>query len=392
MSEDRAIVIVGAGQCGATAAITLREAGHTGRIILVGEERIAPYERPPLSKAALLTERPAPVPVYPPSHYASRAIDLQLGTRVSGIDARRRMVIHETGELPYEQLLLATGGRARQLSASSVNPKAVLTLRTWSDAMSLRARLAQSRHVTIIGGGLIGLECAAAARSLGVEVTVVEAAPRLLARTLPEQMAARVEQLHVQQGVCLMKGATVTRVAPVAHRWRVESRDGMQWVTDLVVAGVGLIANDALAAGAGCAASDGILVDARGATTVPGIFAAGDCARFWHAPANRTVRRELWQHAIRHGAHVARAMLGADEPYLNVAWGWTDQFGVNLQIAGDPAAGSQHAWQGSAAGAGIHFSLHEGQLVGAVAWNDPRKLRAAIRLIGSEVDAGVLTS
>ncbi|MDA8251301.1 MAG: FAD-dependent oxidoreductase, partial [Rhodospirillales bacterium] len=271
-------VIVGAGQAGAHAAMAARTAGLEGRIVLVGEEAHAPYERPPLSKAAL-TDEPPPEPgwFFPPARYAEQAIALLTGTAATAIDlAAGRVDLADGRRLPFDRLLLATGGRARRLGVPG--GERALTLRTLDDARALRGRLRPGARVACIGAGVIGLEVAASAHARGCAVTVIEAAPAALGRCTTPEMAAWIAGLHRDAGITLHFGASVAAIAPDA----VECAGGLRVPADVVVAGIGMTRNTELAAAAGLAVDNGILVDEVGHASAPGVFAAGDVAAFRH--------------------------------------------------------------------------------------------------------------
>jgi len=374
------IVVVGAGQCGATAAMTLRDLDSTSEIVLVGNEPLAAYERPPLSKGVLL-QPCEPTWVLEQQRYQALGIELRLGERATGIDAANQVLTTERGEIPYSALILATGGRPRIPPLSNKAAGALITLRSWDDACMLRDRLCRARHVTVLGAGFIGMEVAAICRQRQLEVTVIEAAAAPLMRVLPPCVAEPLVQLHVENGVQVLVNSVLSVITASEDRWKVELQSGETWLTDVVVAGIGLLPNVELAAAAGCDTGDGIRVNEYAVTSCPGIFAAGDCAQFWHPHYRRHLRWETWQHAIRHGVHVARSVLGAKDPYVEVARGWTDQYGVNVQFAGDPAGGSSILRRPVARGGCLYLAVRDDCVVGAVAWNAPREMRAATALI-----------
>ena len=275
-------VIVGAGQAGGWAAIGMRQAGFTGRIVVIGEEVWRPYERPPLSKA-VLTAEPMPGVQYfhPEAKYAEQDIELLLGMEVAALDAAAHVVRLGDGRvLAYDRVLLATGGRARRLNVPG--GALALTLRTVEDALAIRARLALARRVVCIGAGVIGLEIAASARTRGAEVTVLEALAGAMGRAVSPEGARFVERLHRDAGVDVRFAVAVERIEPDGDGFVVVCRDGEAVPADLVVAGVGMVRNLALAEQAGLAIEGGIVVDELGRTSVPDVFAAGDVAAFFH--------------------------------------------------------------------------------------------------------------
>lgn len=373
-------VIVGAGQAGAWAAVSMRQAGFAGRIVLVGEERWRPYERPPLSKA-MLTEDPEP----PVSHfhdeakYGAQGIELMLGRPVVFLDTKsRRIEFGDGGTLPYDRLLIATGGRARRLGVPG-GERAML-LRTLEDARALRERLVKARRVVCVGAGVIGLEIAASGRSRGAEVTVLEVAPAPMGRVVSPEGARFIADLHARCGVDLRLGVAVEALeqAPDGSE-HIVLRDGPAIEADLVVAGVGMERHLWLAEEAGLAIDGGIIVDEHGRTSVGGVYAAGDVAAFPH-PIFGRLRLESWRHAQDHGIAVGRAMADAPVAYDAVPWFWTDQHGVNLQVAGIPTMASRTIVRGGDGFVAVHLD-DAGAVVGVTAANNPRDIRAGTALI-----------
>ena len=380
MSET--FVIVGAGQAGGWAAIGMREAGFAGRILLIGDEPWRPYERPPLSKAAITDpEEPLPAHFHPAERYAELAIELMLGAAVAAVlPAERRVRLREGGTVPYDKLLLATGGRARHLPLPG--GEHALYLRTIEDARAIRARLAEARRVVCIGAGVIGLELASSARALGASVTVLEAAHAPMGRCVSPEGAAFVERLHRDAGVTLRCRETVQAIARAGAGFRVICADGTHMEADLVLAGVGMARDLDLARDAGLALDFGIAVDAFGQTSEPGIYAAGDVAAFFHPLYGRRLRLESWRHAQNHGLAVGRAMAGGTTPYDDVPWFWTDQHGVNLQVAGLPAEAIRTVVRVDTARAFSAVHLDEdGSVLGVTAAGHPRDIRAGTALI-----------
>ena len=374
-------VIVGAGQAGAWAAVSMRQAGFSGRILVVGEEKWLPYERPPLSKAMLTAEpRPGPQYFHDPAKYEAQAIEFMLGMPVMFVDvAGRRIELGDGRVLPYDRLLLATGGRARLLGVPG--GERALLLRTIDQALALRERLASARRVVCIGAGVIGLEIAASARALGAEVTVLEAALAPMGRSVSAEGARFVAELHARHGVALHCGVIVKSLEREADRSeRVAYGEGEAVSADVVVAGVGMERHLALAEQAGLEVDGGIVVDEFGQTSAPGVYAAGDVAAFPHPLYGRRLRLESWRHAQNHGVAVGRAMAGAPVPYDDVPWFWTDQHGVNLQIAGLPTEAARTVLRGPGAFSAIHLT-EDGRVVGVTAADNPREIRAGTALI-----------
>lgn len=313
------IVIIGAGECGVRAAFALREQGYSGEATLIGAEATLPYERPPLSKSGEAK------PIRAAEAYAEKEIALRLGETVTGIDRDLRRVFLSGDEtLAYDQLLLATGARARLFPGM----KSCLTLRNDRDAQAILSHLKRGARIGIIGGGFIGLELAALARTAGAHVTVVEAAPRLLGRAVPLQIAQVLQDRHLAEGVELMLGTGVAS----ADATCITLTDGSTLEFDVVVAGVGALPNVDLAEAAGLYVKNGIVVDGDFRTSDPHVFAAGDCCNFdWRG---QRVRLESWKAAQDQGEHAAKAMMGQSAPYTKVPWFWSDQYDLGLQVAG----------------------------------------------------------
>jgi 3-phenylpropionate/trans-cinnamate dioxygenase ferredoxin reductase subunit len=385
MGSLRTIVIAGAGPAAASAAAELRSGGFDGRILLVGDEAAVPYERPPLSKEYLLGKRErAELPILPPDWYDQHAVDLALGTRIERIDAGEGTVSLSGGErIGYDQLLLATGGRPRRLRG--VEGDRVVYLRTLAEAEALAERLRNREPLVVLGGGFIGCEIAATARQLGAEVTVVEMAPVPLQAALGDRFGALIAEIHREAGVDLRTGERVLEVTG--------SADGVVVTTDreriacgLVLVAVGLVPNTELAAEAGIPCENGILVDERCRSVVPGVFAAGDVAAHRHPLFGRHLRVEHHDNALKQGAAAARSMLGADDPYDDPHWFWSDQYSYNLQSVGDPRGREQVVIRGSLEDRSFSaFSLAAGRVRAVFAMNRGRDVQAGRRLIAAGV-------
>jgi NADPH-dependent 2,4-dienoyl-CoA reductase/sulfur reductase-like enzyme len=387
-------VIVGAGQAGGWAAIAMRQAGYGGRIVLVGEEPWRPYERPPLSKEVLTDDPEPPVKYFhPEGRYAEQGIELLLGVAVRELDvAGRHVRLCDGRTLGYDRLLLTQGGRARHLPVPG--GEHALYLRTLEDARRLRARLSEASRVVCIGAGVIGLEIASSARRRGAAVTVLEALPRAMGRSVSPEGAAFVETLHRQAGVALHFGVIVDAIEAAAGEFRVHCRGGASFAADTVIAGVGMQRNLTLAEHAGLALEGGIVVDELGRTSARDVYAAGDVTAFYHPLFDRRLRLESWRHAQNHGIAVGKAMCGDATPYDDVPWFWTDQHGVNLQVAGLPADAAHTVIRANAPPAAftaVHLA-EDGSVIGVTAANNPRDIRAGQALIRARqpVDRAVL--
>ncbi|TCR63164.1 FAD-dependent oxidoreductase [Bosea sp. BK604] len=382
------IVIVGAGQAGAWAAIGLRQAGFDGRILLVGDEPDRPYERPPLSKAMLVDADEPPLRhFHTAERYADADVTLMLGHGVAGIDRdKARLQLADGTQLAYDKLLLATGGTARRLAIPGAEH--ALYLRTAAEARHLRAVLERAGKVLCIGAGVIGLEVAAAARKRGAEVTVIEPAAAPMLRALSAAGSAFLVALHRDAGVDLRFGERPLEIGRLAQGGFVVScASGEAISCDVVVAGIGMVRNDAIAAEAGLVTDDGICVDASGRSSDPAIFAAGDVAAFLHPAYERRIRLETWRHAQDHGLAVGKAMAGADEVYDGIPSFWTEQHGVNLQVLGFPTEAARHILRPQADGKSL-TELHlaeSGAVIAASVAGNPRDFRAATALVRSGV-------
>lgn len=363
------MLIVGAGECGARAALTLRERGYEGAVTLVGDEPHFPYERPPLSKEAMVSEaEPVPKLVGGPEHFAACRIECVTGTRAVSIDrTAKRVTLADGRSLPYDKLLLATGATPRRLPLPGADSKRCAYLRTHDDALHIRVALKAGSHVAILGGGFIGLEIAASARKRGASVTVIEALPRILTRGVPEAIAQIVDARHRREGVTLACGKAVLALRETPSGIQIGLADGSTVAADLLVIGIGAVPVTDLAQKAGLALENGIAVDAQLCASDPHVYAAGDCCSFpLAAYGGRRVRLESWRNAQDQGQLAARNMLGAAESAAAVPWFWSDQYDLTLQIAGLPDEGTQTVRRDLSADAFILFHLAgDGRLAAA---------------------------
>ncbi len=384
------IVIVGAGMAGAKTAVALRDLGHRGSLTIVGDEDRAPYERPPLSKSYLLGETSAEdALVVPTAWYEENDVALWQGISVENIDRETRTLHCSDGrELSYDALVLATGSRARRLNISGANT--ALTLRTFPDADELRQALDAASSIVIIGAGWIGLEVAAAARTAGLDVVVLEAAPAPLQAVLGDQIAGHFADLHRGRGVDLRTGSSVRSISGTGP-YTVATTDG-EIVTDLVVMGVGAIPNDSLAQGAGLRVDHGIVVDDHFRTEDQRIFAIGDVARAHHTTLGSAVRIEHWDNALRQGEAVAKILMGSEVEYDWQPYFFTDQFDLGMEYVGLANGTDDVVVRGDpSTGEFIAFWVREGNLAAAMnvnIWDVNDDLQA---LIGRPVEVAKLT-
>ncbi len=386
MSSLDTLVIIGAAHAGGRAAQAIRAAGFAGRVVLVGEEAWIPYERPPLSKDLLKGEGGIErVQLNAPAFYAEKSIELRLGERASAIDAKARHVRVGGAQLAYDHLMLATGARVRRLSIPGADLPGVAYLRTLDDAAAIRARLGPGARVVVIGGGVNGLDCAASARARGCEVVVLEAADRLMGRAVAPEIGAHFAALHRAHGVDVRLSAKVAAFEGTGRLERVALAQGSV-PADLAIVGIGIVPNAEIAAEAGLAVDNGIVVDDRGRTSDPAIFAAGDVVYQPNAFLGRRVRLESYQNAQDQGMTVGRNMTGADQAYEDRLWVWSDQYDVNLQMLGAPLAWERVVLRGDAAkGAFTAFYLQDGRVVAVNAINNGREIRTCERLMASRI-------
>ena len=330
------MVIVGAGECGARAAVALRENGYDGAITLIGEEAHLPYERPPLSKEAMTgPDAPLAKTIVAAEKLAEYGIRFIGSSPASGIDRAGKAVRLADGrDVPYDKLLIATGSVPRRLPQAGSNPR-IAYLRTFDDALAIHARLRPGCRVAVVGGGFIGMELAASARKRGVEVTVIEAQPRILMRGVPADIARTVHALHTGKGVEILCGDDIAKIEEDGDAIRIRLAGGRVVEAELAVVGIGAVPATAFAEDAGLSIENGIAVDERLRTGDPDIFAAGDCCSFpLSIYGGRRVRLEAWRNAQEQGALAARNMLGAEESHAAVPWFWSDQYEMSLYIAG----------------------------------------------------------
>lgn len=362
------MVIVGAGESGVRAAFALRELGHDGKITLVGAEATLPYERPPLSKGGVLTLKA----IREEHAYELAGIGFLRGLTALSLDtARRTIALSDGSTLAYDRLLIATGARPRLFPGMDE----CRTLRTDKDAEAILEEIGHGKRVGIIGGGFIGLELAATAREAGADVTVLEAAPQLMGRAVPAEIASVMEEKHRDMGVDIRLGAQVAH----ADRRSITLKDGTRLAFDIVVAGVGAVPNVELAESAGIETANGIVVDGHLRTSVPDVFAAGDCCSFPYR--GNHLRLESWRAAQDQGAHAAASMLGREGTYDKVPWFWSDQYDMSLQLAGMFGPGGETVRRDLGNGAFVLFHLDgQGMLHAAAGVGQGNAVAKDIRL------------
>ena len=383
---DRAQVIVGASHAGVSLALQLRREGWEGPIQLVGAEKELPYHRPPLSKELLSGQKELDaIRLRPEKIYADNDIELLLGTTALKIDKEQRSLhLHDGRVLQYENLALCTGAKVRQLPLA-LDSERVLYLRTAADVAQLQALAQPGKHAVIIGGGYIGLEAAAVLRKMELEVTVLEMAPRVLARVTSEVLSDYLTSLHMMHGVSIKTSTQINGIQDHEGKLQVVCNDNTEYLADFVLVGIGVGPNTTLAETAGVSLDDGIVVDEKGCTSVPHIFAAGDCTRHPNRFAGGNVRLESVQNANDQARVVAANMVGKASIYDAAPWFWSDQYDIKLQMAGLNSNYDSTVTRGDPTNAENEgfcvFYLRAGELVAVDSVARPKEFMAGKQLI-----------
>lgn len=376
-------VIVGASIAGVTAAMAMRNHGFEGAITVVDGDPHRPYERPPLSKMAAgsLT------PLFEDDAYDNHGIELVLGTSVSTLDVgKRRISLSDGTNLPADAVLLATGVSARTLGVPGEQLRNVLTLRTADDAAHVFDGFAAGGPLVVIGGGFIGLEAAAVARSLGMEVTVVEVDDAPLIRPLGARISSLMTQLHLDHGVRIITNASAAAFHGTDDVAEVELTTGERLPAAMVIVGCGVVPNDQLAAAAGVYCDGGVVVDDTGRTSNPWVWAAGDVANQLHPAVGKRARIEHWDVALRHGTSVGASMAGAPTTNTELPYFWSDQYDLTLQMYGRPRLGDDVVLRAdSTQNRFVAFWMRRDQVVAVAGIGDPKAVRAGKSLIESRV-------
>lgn len=385
------IVVIGAGQAGASLVAKLRALGHAGAITLIGDEPVPPYQRPPLSKGYLKGEMALErLFLRPESFYADQDITLKLGSPVTGIDPAARQVHLGDMVLGYDQLALTTGAVPRLLPSGIGGAlDGVYPVRRLADIDAMAPEFRPGRRVLIVGGGYIGLEAAAVARQKGLAVTLIEAAPRILQRVAAPETSDYMRALHAGQGVQIIEGVALSRLTGAGRVDGADLADGRHVDADFVIIGIGINPATALAEGAGLVLDNGIAVDELGRSSDPHVWAAGDCASFPYRGGR--IRLESVQNAIDQAEAVAANMLGADTGYVPQPWFWSDQYDLKLQIAG-LNTGYDRVVVRPGAAAQSHWYYAGDRFLAVDAMNDPRAFMLGKRLLaaGRSPDPAVL--
>lgn len=377
----RHIIVVGAGQAGSSCVVKLRNGGFDGKITLIGSEAQPPYQRPPLSKAYLMGDMALErLYLRPHSFYGEHDIDLRLGVTVDAIDAAAQQITVAGEVMAYDDLVITTGSIPHRLPASIGGAmEGVYVVRGLADVDAMAPRFVAGARVLIVGGGYIGLEAASVAAKLGLKVTLVEMAPRILQRVAAPETSDFFRALHSGHGVDLREAVGLERLTGEGAVSGAVLTDGTTLDVDFVIVGVGVAPATALAEAAGAALENGIAVDAFGRTTVPHVWAAGDCASFPYRDAR--IRLESVPNAIEQAEVIAENLMGAEKEYLAKPWFWSDQYDVKLQIAGLNTGYDRVVTRGAAPGP-VSFWYYRGETLLAVdAANDPRGYMIGKRLI-----------
>jgi 3-phenylpropionate/trans-cinnamate dioxygenase ferredoxin reductase subunit len=382
------IVIIGAGPAGVGAALAARQEDPAADILLISDERCEPYEKPPLSKAVLTGKaKPEHAPIAGPGGVGRHKITLKPGVRCAAIDRAARAVVTESGErISYDVLVLATGSINRILPLFPVGQPGIHYLRTEAEALALRERFIASRSLVVVGAGLIGLEVASSAVEVGLKTTVIEIAPRILARVCDEETSAFIEARHGAAGVDIRLATLISGVRSLPDGGiGIDTDKFGTFAADIVVVGAGVLPDDRLAKVSGLAVQDGIIVDERCRTSDPAILAAGDCARF--AGPHGPVRLENWRHAQEHGAVAGRNAAGGNSVYNTAPSFWSEQYDLYIQGVGWPLPQpSARVHRQISPNAMLRFDLDGRILRYASGINAQRDIATARRLIERKVE------
>lgn len=388
MNNDHC-VIIGGSHAAAQLAPSLRQAGWEGKISIISEEAFIPYHRPPLSKAFLDGSMPLEkMPIRPVQFYEKNNIDLILGSSVTAIDrAKKEVVLHDGATIPFTKLAITTGAKVRRIELPGNQLNGVHYLRELGDVEQIKHYVGKGKSAVIIGGGYIGLETAASLRKLGMNVSVLEAMPRVLQRVTIEEISAFYTRIHTEEGVNIITNASVQSIDGSKHVESVRLSDGTELKADLVIIGVGVIPETSLAKKAGLEVDNGIIVDEFARTSDYDIVAAGDCS-FHHNPIyGRNLRLESVQNANDQAKVAANTLCGKLEAYNALPWFWSDQYDLKLQIAGLSQGFDQVIIRGSTetGRSFAAFYLRNGKLLAVDAINRPKEFMLSKRALSSDV-------
>ncbi len=389
---DNRCIIIGAGHAGSQAAISLRQEGYAGEIVLINDEQDIPYHKPPLSKSYLKAPESGVLVLRPENTYRDNNIEMLFGRRVDGVSLTDKTVTLDDGViLTWSELVFATGARPRIPDVPGVALEGVVTLRRLDDARRIADMMPRVQNVVIIGGGFIGLEMAHSAIALGKNTVLIEAAPRVLGRSVATHISAHVEARSRAADITLLTGLGVTSIEGENGRVTgVTAADGTVYPADMVVLGTGAVPNVELATEAGLAVDNGIIVDEHMRASVEHVYAIGDCVSYQHFHAGRRVRLESVQNATDQAKHVARSIVGRGTPFRDVAWFWSDQGDMKLQTAGLSFDADRHILSGNLednAFSVFHFAGD--RLVAVDSINRPTDHMIARRLLAAGINPTV---
>lgn len=385
------VVVVGASLAAVHAVEALREHGYAGDITLVGAEDVLPYDRPPLSKEALREGIDTlKLLLREPGWYESQGVCLRLGRSAVELDTRHRAVVLDGGDrIPYDGVVLATGSRARTVSYGPAGAeRSARSLRSLPDAVGLREELLEAKSLVVVGGGFIGLEVAATAREMGLDVTVVELAPVPLSRVLGDEVGHWFRHYHAEHGVDVRCGVAVDEIDHSPGNSKVRLRDGTVLSADLVVAGVGAEPVTGWLAGSGLGLGDGVRCDEALRTTVPDVVAAGDVANWYNPLFDETMRVEQWNNAVTQGRHAAGTLLGQGDSCAVVPYFWSDQFAAKMRFVGRSNAASDVRVVESSDRRLVAVFGRDDKIRGALCVNAPRQLALYRKAIENQVQWG----
>ncbi|HUF73362.1 MAG TPA: FAD-dependent oxidoreductase [Gammaproteobacteria bacterium] len=374
------LVIAGGGQAATQAVHSARQTGFEGRVSLVCAEPHLPYQRPPLSKGFLAGKVARDrLQLKPAQFYSAREVELRLSTRVDSFDPARGRAVLSSGEtLDYSHLLLATGSEPRRLEIPGADLAGIHYLRSIDDVEAIKDELADGMRLLVVGAGYIGLEVAAVAVGAGLSVTVLEAEPRAMSRTVCADVAEFFAGFHRAAGVELQFATRLTGFFGDSRVREAETADGRRIPCDLAIVAIGIVPRTALAEAAGLAIDNGIAVDARCRTSAPSVLAAGDCSSYPHAWVGRRIRLESVQNAIEQGKVAAATLCGLEQAFEEVPWFWSDQYDLKLQIAGVAGGFDSTVMRGNPDDGGFSvFYLNGGRVIAVDSVNDPRSYIAA---------------
>jgi 3-phenylpropionate/trans-cinnamate dioxygenase ferredoxin reductase subunit len=395
MADPRSVVIIGASLAGAKAAETLRAEGYRGRLVLIGDEPVRPYERPPLSKAYLRGEAgPEAIYVHSQDYYDDNDIELRLSTRVVALDLQAQEIELGSGErLSYDAAVLAVGAEPRHLTIPGAGLEGVHYLRTVGDSDRLREAIRSATRVAVIGAGWIGCEVAASARQMGAEVAVIEVADVPLERVLGPELGRFYGEVHAEHGVEMHLGVGVDSLRGSPNVESVHLTNGTEIAADVVVVGVGVTPRVQLAESAGLAVENGVTTDEFLASSAPGVYAAGDIANAWHPVLSRRIRLEHWSAALNQGPAAARNVLGQTAPYTRIPYFYSDQYDIGMEYSGYATAWDQVLFRGDPASREfIAFWLKDGRVEAGMnvnVWGVTDTIASLVAL-RRPVDAGLL--